>query len=57
MRSIPETTERQKQAVRIVEVVTELPRLRTGLGDLRLSLTFRGTQCCPEGDDLMGRIG
>src|SRR5438105_8355271 len=49
MRIIPEPPEGREQVVRRVEVVTELPRPRVGLGHLRISLTFSGTQRCPEG--------
>ena len=47
---IPETTECREQLVRIVEVLTELPRTRVGLGDLRRRVAFGGNQRCPEGD-------
>src|SRR5262245_31643654 len=47
---MPETTECWEQLVRIVEVLTELQSTRVGLCDLRSSLTFRGNQRSPEGD-------
>src|SRR5262245_42673296 len=50
MRRIPETTEGREQVVWRVEVVTELPRPRVGLGDLRSSYPLRGTQRWPEGE-------